>query len=142
MVDKLSLIPTEVWTPAYDAEETPRDRAWVAELTGPLDLSAWPAGMRVVVRKERPHPGGATAVHRHRRAPVTAFITNTRGGQLADLELRHRRRARCEDRIRICKDTGLANLLVHGYAQTRLWLAWSVCLAVELTAWTGDAGLH
>jgi hypothetical protein len=29
----------------------------VAELTGLLDLSSWPAGMRVIVRKERPHPG-------------------------------------------------------------------------------------
>jgi predicted nuclease of restriction endonuclease-like RecB superfamily len=28
------------------------------------------------------------------------FATNTKGGRLADLELRHRRRARCEDRIR------------------------------------------
>ena len=29
----------------------------MAELTGMLDLSSWPAGMRVIVRKERPHPG-------------------------------------------------------------------------------------
>jgi len=68
MVEQLSLIPAQVWTPAYDAEETPREGAWVAELTGLLDLSAWPVGMRVIVRKERPHPGGATAVHRYRRA--------------------------------------------------------------------------
>jgi hypothetical protein len=61
-------------------------------------------------------------------------ITNTRGRQLADLELRHRRRARCEDRIRICKDTGLTNLPLHGFAQNQLWLA-VVSLAVELTAW-------
>jgi hypothetical protein len=36
----------------------------------------------------------------------TAFATDARRGQLADLELRHRRRARCEDRIRGAKDTG------------------------------------
>ena len=34
-----------------------RDGAWVADITGMLDLSSWPAGMRVIVRKERPHPG-------------------------------------------------------------------------------------
>ena len=34
----------------------------------------------------------------------------TTGGQLADLELRHCHRARCEDRIRNAKDTGLRNL--------------------------------
>ncbi len=65
---------------------------------------------------------------------LTAFITNTRGRQLADLELRHRRRARCEDRIRIGKDTRLTNLPLHGFAPNQLWLA-VVCLAVELTAW-------
>jgi hypothetical protein len=30
---------------------------------------------------------------------VTCFATDAATGQLADLELRHRRRARCEDRI-------------------------------------------
>ncbi len=134
MVDKLPLIPAQVWTPAYDAEETPREGAWVAELTGLLDLSAWPAGMRVIIRKERPHPGAQLRFTDTDGLRLTAFITNTRGGQLADLELRHRRRARCEDRIRICKDTGLTNLPLQGYAQNQLWLA-VVCLAVELTAW-------
>ena len=82
-----------------------RDGAWVAELTGLLNLEGWPTGMRVIARKERPHPGAQlriTDIDGHR---ITAFATNTRRGQLTDLELRHRRRARCEDRIRISKDT-------------------------------------
>lgn len=33
------------------------DGAWVAELTGLLTLTGWPPGMRVIARKERPHPG-------------------------------------------------------------------------------------
>ena len=37
----------------------------------------------------------------------TAFATDARKGQLADLELRHRRWVRCEDRIRSANDTGL-----------------------------------
>jgi len=44
MVDKLSLIPPNVWTPAYDAEQSPREGAWVVELTGLVDLSGWPGG--------------------------------------------------------------------------------------------------
>jgi len=48
MVDKLSLIPPTVWTPAYDAEQSPRDGAWVVELTGLLDLSGWPASAHTV----------------------------------------------------------------------------------------------
>jgi hypothetical protein len=37
-------------------------------------------------------------------------------GQLADLELHHRRRVRCEDCIRNAKDTGLRNLPLKGFA--------------------------
>jgi hypothetical protein len=55
-------------------------------------------------------------------------------GQLADLELRHRRRARAEDRIRCAKDTGLANLPLHDFAQNEIWCA-IVTLAADLTAW-------
>lgn len=134
-------IPAIAWTPAYDAERMPRDGAWVAELTGLLDLTSWPAGMRVIIRKERPHPGAQltiTDVDGHR---ITAFATNTSRGQLADLELRHRRRARCEDRIRIAKDTGLTNLPLHGFAQNQIWCA-IVALACELTAWMQLLALH
>lgn len=135
MVEKLALIPADVWTPAYDADSTVRDGAWVAELTGLLDLSAWPDGMRVIVRKERPHPGAQLRFTDTDGLRLTAFVTNTSRGQLPDLELRHRRRARCEDRIRTTKSTGLQNLPLHGFDQNRIWLA-IVQLACELTAWT------
>jgi hypothetical protein len=133
--DAILKVPARAWTPAYDSDRQVRDGAWVAELTGMLDLSSWPKGMRVIVRKERPHPGAQlrlTDVDGHR---LTCFATSTKGGQLADLELRHRRRARCEDRIRCAKDTGLRNLPLHGYAQNQIW-AEIVALACELLAWT------
>jgi hypothetical protein len=47
-------VPVSAWTPAYDGGGQARDGAWVADITGLLDLSGWPAGMRVIVRKERP----------------------------------------------------------------------------------------
>jgi len=72
---------------------------------------------------------------------VTAFATNTARGQLADLELRHRRRARCEDRIRNAKDTGLTNLPLHDTAQNKIWCA-IIALACELTAWLQMLTLH
>jgi hypothetical protein len=122
------------WTEAYDAHDEVRDGAWVAELTGLLDLSSWPEGMRVIVRKERPHPGAQLRFEDVDGMRITAFATNTTRGQLPDLELRHRRRARCEDRIRIAKDTGLANLPLHGFDQNQIWCA-IVMLAGDLTAW-------
>jgi hypothetical protein len=131
---KLASIPETAWSPAYDADGQVRPGAWVAELTGVFDLSGWPPGMRLILRKERPHPGAQlriTDLDGHR---ITAFVTNTTRGQLADLELRHRRRARAEDRIRAAKDTGLANLPLHDFTQNQIWCA-IVALAADLTAW-------
>jgi hypothetical protein len=135
----IAKIPESAWAPAYDADGQIRSGAFVAELTGLLDLSGWPAGMRVVIRKERPHPGAQLRITDVEGNRITAFATNTRPGgpgtQLPDLELRHRRRARCEDRIRQAKDTGLANLPLRTLAQNRIWLA-VVALAGDLVAWT------
>lgn len=133
--DTLHLIPHEAWTPAIDADEQIRAGAWLADVTGLLDLSGWPDGMRVIIRAERPHPGAQLRITDAHGNRITAFATNTRRGQLADLELRHRRRARAEDRIRIAKDTGLTNLPLHGLNQNRIWCA-LVALACELTTWT------
>lgn len=50
----------------------------------------------------------------------TTFATKTHRGPLQRLELRHRKRARCEDRRRQAKDTGLRNLPLHGFHQNRI----------------------
>jgi hypothetical protein len=133
--DAVRAVPARAWTPAYDNGGEPRDGAWVAEITGLLDLSGWPPGMRVIARRERPHPGAQLRLTDIDGNRVTCFATSTRRGQLADLELRHRRRARCEDRIRCAKDTGLRNLPLRGYAQNQLWCELTA-MASELTAWT------
>jgi Transposase DDE domain group 1 len=127
-------IPKTAWTPAYDSDRMVRPGAWVAELTGMLNLAGWPKGMRVIVRRERPHPGAQlrfTDLGGHR---FTCLATDTQGGQLADLELRHRLRARCEDRIRAAKDTGLRNLPLHNYTANQIWCE-LVAMACELLAW-------
>jgi hypothetical protein len=130
----LAAIPETAWEPAYDADGQPRGGAFVAEMTGLVDLSRWPPGMRLIVRRERPHPGAQLRITDVDGMRITAFVTNTKRGQLADLELRHRRRARAEDRIRCAKDTGLANLPLHDFAQNQIWCA-LVALAADLLAW-------
>jgi len=133
--DAIGKVAESAWTPAYDGDGQVRDGAWAADITGLLELDSWPDGMRIIVRKERPHPGAQlrfTDIDGHR---FTCFATDTRRGQLADLELRHRRRARCEDRIRCAKDTGLRNLPLKGFAQNQIWCE-IVALACELIAWT------
>ena len=145
ITDILATIPESDWQIAYDAQGEPRPGAAVLEVTGLLDLSRWPAGMRVIIRRERPHPGAQLRLTDRDGHRLTAFATNTRPGgphrQLADLELRHRRRARAEDRIRCAKDTGLRNLPLHDLDQNRIWCA-VVALACELTAWAQLLALH
>jgi hypothetical protein len=138
--DAILKIPAAAWAPAYDGDGKARPGAWVAEITRMLDLSSWPRDMRVIVRKERPHPGAQlrfTDIGGHR---FTCFATSIKGGQLPDLELRHRRRARCEDRIRCAKDTGLRNLPLKGFTQNQIWTE-ITALACELLAWTQTLAL-
>ena len=139
----LELVPASAWTAAYDSDGSPREGAQVAELTGllpGLTGRGWPVGMRVIARRERPHPGAQLRLTDLDGWRITIFATNSTGGQLADLELRHRRRARAEDRIRALKDSGLRNLPLHDFAQNQIWLE-TVLLAADLLAWTATLGL-
>ena len=135
LAERIDTLPEGAWSAAYNAAGQVREGAWVAELTQVVDLSSWPAGMRLIVRSERPHPGAQLRFTDRDGNRLTAFVTNATGAQHAALELRHRRRARCEDRIRQLKDTGLANLPLHDFAQNQIWIA-IVCLAADLIAWT------
>ncbi|HEY1617858.1 MAG TPA: IS1380 family transposase [Streptosporangiaceae bacterium] len=142
--DAVRRVPARAWTPACDGDGIQRDGARVTELTGLLDLAGWPPRMRVIARKERPHPGAQLRLTDAGGCQITCFATSTRRGQLADLELRHRRRARCEDRIRCAKDTGLRSLPLHGYAQSQVWcelaaLAGDLTARMQLPALTGAA---
>ncbi|MGY4907701.1 IS1380 family transposase [Streptomyces sp. 900116325] len=126
-------VPAPAWTPAVEPDGEIRDGAWVAELDGDV-LAGWPQGMRLIVRKERPHPGAQLRITDADGLRLTAFAANTTGVPLATLELRHRQRARAEDRIRAARATGLRNLPLHDTAQNQIWLE-IVQLALDLLAW-------
>jgi DDE family transposase len=141
----IEALPEQAWRAAVDGDGEPRQGAQVAELTAWLPPTTrtgtgqdWPPGMRVIARRERPHPGAQLRLTDHNGWRITCFATNTPPAarwRLADLEVRHRHRARAEDRIRGLKDTGLRNLPFHGYDQNRIWLE-IVALAADLLAWT------
>jgi len=130
---------TDAWFPAIETGGGIRDGAWVAEATHLVDLSAWPAGTRLILRKERPHPGAQLRFTDSDGHRVTGFFTDTPHGvipgQLAGLELRHRQHARVEDRIRQAKATGLRNLPFHSFDANAAWLQ-IVMAATDLVAWT------
>jgi hypothetical protein len=137
VLDALAVLPGQAWRRALDAEGRPRQGAQVAELTRwlPDTFTGWPPGMRIIARRERPHPGAQLRITDAEGWRITLFATNTRGGRLADLELRHRRRARAEDRIRGLKDTGMTNLPLQAFDKNQIWLELA-CLAYELLTWT------
>ena len=137
VLDALAALPRQAWRQALDADGRPRDGAQVAELTRwlPASFVGWPPGMRVIARRERPHPGAQLRITDAHGWRITMFATNTTGGRLADLEVRHRLRARAEDRIRTLKDTGLTNLPLQAFGKNEIWLELAA-LAYELLTWT------
>jgi hypothetical protein len=133
--DAIHALPESAWTAALDADGDVRDGAQVAELTGLLDLHRWPVGMRVIVRREKPHPGaGLTLFEQADGWRYQAFATNTARGQLAFLEARHRAHARVEDRIRVAKDTGLGRFPSREFTINQVWIQ-IAALAADLIAW-------
>jgi len=137
--EAIQLVPKKVWTPAMDADGDLREGGDVAELTGLIDpkvLAKWPTGMRVIVRRERPHPGAQLSLFEERDGwRYQAFVTNTTVGQLAFLEARHRAHARVEDRIRHAKDSGLGRFPSREFAINQAWLMLTQ-IAADLVAWT------
>jgi hypothetical protein len=127
--------PEPAWTPAVDADGQPRDGAEVCELTGWIDLHAWPDGTRVICRREDAHPGAQLRFTDHDGHRFQVFLTDQPHPDLAGLELRHRQRARVEDRIRAAKATGLANLPFDRWRRNTVWLE-LVLAAQDLTCWT------
>ena len=137
-------LPETAWRPAINQDGQPREGAWVAELTGHVSLDSWPAGSRLICRRERPHPGAQlsfTDVDGHR---FQCFITDQTGHDLAALEARHRAHAIVEDRVRELKSTGARQPAVLRLRR-QPGVAGSRAGRARLTVWTQQllfAGEH
>jgi len=127
-------IGEEEWVSALDQDGSERPNGQVCEITNSLDLTGWPAGSRVLVRRERAHPGAQLTFTDHDGHRFQAILTD-QAGEIADIERDHRGRARVEDHIRNDKDTGLRNLPFRDFEHNRVWLE-IVRLAHDLLAWT------
>ena len=146
-------VPKNAWQQVLNIDGTPRDLkdAGVVELTSLLRerpdalggdvLPDWPADMRLIVRRERPHPGAQLSLFEEAdgwRYQLTATNTPVRSTarlqQIAFLEARHRVHARVEDRIRAGKATGLNHLPSKSFDLNQAWLL-AVGMACDLLAW-------
>ena len=72
-------LPEAAWRPAVGQGGEIRQSAWVAEITDRLDLTGWPDGCRVIVRRERPHPGAQLSFTDHDGHRFLATLTDLAG---------------------------------------------------------------
>ena len=122
------------WRCALEADGSPRDGAWVAELPRSAIPAGWPEGSRLIVRKERAHPGAQLAFSDHDGHRFQLVLTD-RLGDARELERGHRARGDAENRVRAAKDCGMRNLPFHAFSHNEVWLE-LVLMALDLIAWT------
>jgi DDE family transposase len=128
-------IPADAWVAALDQDGSVRANGQVAEITDRVDLAGWPEGCRLIVRRERPHPGAQLSFTDHDGYRFQAILTDQPDPEIAVIERRHRQRAHVEDRVRDDKDTGLAKFPFKQFALNEAWLE-IVLLAHDLLVWT------
>jgi hypothetical protein len=119
---RAAITAAQDWVPALNGDGALRDGAELVELTDLVDpalLAGFPAGTRLICRRERPHPGAQLTLFdtingwRHQ---VFATDTPGAGNPIQFLEVRHRTHARVEDRIRTGKSTGFGRFPSRQFA--------------------------
>ena len=128
-------LPDQAWVSALASDGSARANGQVAEITDRLDLAGWPARSRVIVRRERAHPGAQLTFSDHDGHRFAALLTDQPDPDIQVLERRQRQRAHTEDHIRNDKDTGLRNMPFRDFEHNRVWLM-LVLIAHDLLAWT------
>lgn len=159
----IARLPESVWTAALRQdgevhEVKGPDGEWisyqVAELTGLRDLTGWPAGMRLIVRRVTPSRRDAkklTAFEKRtgwRSQIVATNIPAHQGlsgvpgsGQVGFVDALYRDHAEVEDRVKAIKRVGLGLLPSKSWQLNTAW-ALAATIAADLDAWTRLLLLH
>jgi hypothetical protein len=127
-------VPADAWQAPVTQDLEERTEAGVTEITGYLDLSAWPEGTRAISRREEPHVGANFNLFDPDGWRHQCFITNSADPDIVYLEARHRCHAHVEDHIKDAKATGLLRFPGHSFASNSAWLL-VVLMAQDLGAW-------
>jgi hypothetical protein len=123
----------DAWQPAVGQDGDQRPGAAVAELTALVDLSDWPDGTRLIVRREPLHPGAQQSLFPSTMYRYWGHYTDAPGDP-ADLDVHIRAHAHVEDHIRRLKDSGANRFPFVDIDANRAWLA-VVCFADALVRW-------
>ena len=131
------------WVPALNQDGTPAQPihqddgddkvAMVCEVTDLVDLSSWPKGTRLIVRREPLHPGAQTSLLPDLEYRFWGHYTD-QDGDPATLDRQMRAHAHVEDHIGRLKDSGLLRFPFTDFAANAAWLA-VVCWGADLVRW-------
>jgi hypothetical protein len=132
--EAIAELPQTAWIQAIGADGSVREHSQVCEITDRVNLTAWPAGSRLIARRTKLRDGDQLAFADQDGHRLAVFLTD-QAGTAPELDLTHRGHARIEDQIRQAKDCGLSNLPFKSFAHNEVWL-WLVMLAQDLVAWT------
>jgi hypothetical protein len=135
-------VAERAWVAAVTADGSEeRLDAEVCEITGLVDLSAWPAQTRMIARREPCPPGAQLTFTDIDGRRYQVFITDSTEADIAYLEALQRGRGRAERLICDAKDTGMNNLPSASFEINAAWLA-VVGIAADLLAWSRLLLLH
>ena len=123
-------VPARRWRPAINPDGSSRRGAQIVELSD-ITLPGVPAGTRIIVRRERPHPGAQLRLWDHDGWRHQVLLTNSRG-DARRLEVRHRRHGEVENRIKNAKDCGLERMPFTSFAANAAWMEMVLCAAYLL----------
>ena len=105
----------------------------VCEVTDLVDLSSWPEGTRLIIRRQPLHPGARTSLLPDLEYRFWGHYTD-QDGDPAELDRSMRAHAHVEDFIGRLKDAGLERFPFTGFEANQAWLQ-TVCWASDLVAW-------
>jgi hypothetical protein len=121
------------WRAALRQDGSVRRGSQVAEVTDLVDLSAWPEGTRLVIRREPLHPGAQQSLFPSLAYRYWGHYTDQTGEAVAR-DAFMRAHAHVEDHICRLKDSGLLRFPFVDADANRAWLM-AVCLSADLVRW-------
>ncbi len=124
---------SDAWQPAVRQDGEVRKGAAVVEVTDLVDLSDWPAGTRLIIRREPLHPGAQQSLFPSECYRYWGHYTDAASDPV-DLDRHMRAHAHVEDNIRRLKDSAAARFPFCDFDANAAWLA-VVCMSDALIRW-------
>ncbi|WP_063857224.1 MULTISPECIES: IS1380 family transposase [unclassified Kitasatospora] len=159
----IALLPESVWSAALRQDGTVHEITspdgdcisyQAAELTGLRDLTGWPEGMRLIVRRVKPSRRDLKKLTVFERRtgwryqivatniPAHQGLSGVPGsGQAWFVDALYRNHAEVEDRVKAIKRVGLGLLPSKSWQLNTAWVL-AAALAADLDAWTRLLLLH